>query len=260
MNEASAIKPPSKLKNLLNLILFFILLIASAYKTGANFPKLFSGFPEMGKLLSEMVPPDWSYFSNIWIPMLETIRMAILGSTFGAILAVPVALFAASNVTKSAVLYYSARFILNLIRTIPDLLFAAVFVAIFGIGPIAGILALTFFSFGLVAKLTYESIEAISPGPLEAMTAVGANKLQWIHFAVVPQVLPQFMSYVLYTFEINVRAAAVLGLVGAGGIGLYLDRTLNWLRYDQTSTIIIFTLILVLLIDFVSTSLREKLL
>jgi phosphonate transport system permease protein len=134
MIETNVIKPPSKLKSLLNFILLFILLIASAYKTEANFPKLLSGFPEMGKLLVQMIPPDWSYFSNIWTPMLETIRMAILGSTFGAILAVPVALFAASNVTKSVVLYYCARFILNLIRTVPDLLFAAVFVAIFGIG------------------------------------------------------------------------------------------------------------------------------
>lgn len=149
---------------------------------------------------------------------------------------------------------------LNLVRTIPDLLFAAVFVAVFGIGPLAGIIALSFFSFGLIAKLSYESIEAINPGPLEAMTTVGANKLQWIHFGVVTQILPQFIACLLYTFEINIRAAAVLGLVGAGEIGLYLDRTLNWLRYDQTASIILFTLTIVLLIDFVSTKIREKLL
>lgn len=260
MSQTSVIKPPSKLKNWLTGILFAALLAASAYKTEANFPKLFTGFPEMGKLLVQMVPPDWGYFSQIVSPMLETIRMAVVGTTVGGILAIPVALFAARNVTKSNILYYPARLILNLIRTIPDLLFAAVFVAIFGIGPLAGILALSFFSFGLIAKLSYESIEAIDPGPLESMTAVGANKLQWIHFAVVPQVLPQFIAYFLYTFEINVRAAAVLGLVGAGGIGLYLDRTLNWLKYDQTSSIIIFTLVVVLLIDYVSTRIREKLL
>ena len=96
--------------------------------------------------------------------------------------------------------------ILNLIRTIPDLLLAAIFVAIFGIGPLPGILALTF-SIGLVAKLLYESIESIDPGPLEAMTAVGANKVQWIVYGVIPQVKAHFVSYVLYTFEVNVRAA-----------------------------------------------------
>lgn len=149
--------------------------------------------------------------------------------------------------------------ILNFIRTIPDLLLAAIFVAIFGIGPLPGILALTFFSIGLVAKLLYESIESIDPGPLEAMTAVGANKVQWIVYGVIPQVKAHFVSYVLYTFEVNVRAAAVLGLVGAGGIGLYYDRTLGFLQYKQTASIIIYTLIVVLLIDYISTLLREKL-
>lgn len=260
MEQTNIIKPPSKLKGFLTLLLFLALLGASAFKTGANFPKLFVGFPEMGKLLVQMFPPDWAYFSQILTPMMETIRMAVVGTTFGAILALPVALLAASNVNKTLWLFYPARLILNLVRTVPDLLFAAVFVAIFGIGPLAGIMALSCFSFGLIAKLSYESIEAINPGPLEAMTAVGASKLQWIQFAVVPQVLPQFMAYLLYTFEINVRAAAILGLVGAGGIGLYLDRTLNWLKYDQTSSIIIFTLTVVLLIDYVSTRIREKLL
>jgi len=210
-------------------------------------------------LLKEMVPPDWSYFQVITTAMLDTIRMAIIGTTLGAILAIPLALIAASNVFTSTFLYSPARLILNFIRTIPDLLLAAIFVAIFGIGPLPGILALTFFSIGLVTKLLYESIESIDPGPLEAMTAVGANKVQWIVYGVIPQVKAHFVSYVLYTFEVNVRAAAVLGLVGAGGIGLYYDRTLGFLQYKQTASIIIYTLIVVLLIDYISTLLREKL-
>lgn len=256
----SAVKAPAKTKTLLTSLLILLLLWASAEKTDANWIDLLTGMPEMGKLLSDMMPPDWAYLNIILKPMTETIQMAVLGTTFGALAAVPISLFSASNVTKSAFLYYPARFILNLIRTIPDLLFAALFVAIFGIGPIAGILALTFFSFGLIAKLLYESIEAIDPGPLEAMTAVGANKLQWIYFGVVPQVLATFTAYFLYTFEVNVRAAAVLGLVGAGGIGLYIDSTLGLFRYQQTSTIIIFTLAVVLVIDYMSTKMREKLL
>src|SRR5690606_17835661 len=132
--------------------------------------------------------------------------------------------------------------------------------AIFGIGPLAGVFALTLFSFGLIAKLTFESIEAIEKGPLEGIAAVGANKLQWIVFGIVPQMLPPFVSYVLFTFEVNVRAAAVLGLVGAGGIGLYYDRTLGLLQYDKTASIILFTLALVFLIDFLSIKIREKLL
>ncbi|ASZ16774.1 phosphonate ABC transporter, permease protein PhnE [Bacillus cereus] len=252
-------KPPSKLKHMLTAVLVILLLWGSSVQVDASLSKLVAGFPNMMDLLKEMVPPDWSYFQVITTAMLDTIRMAIIGTTLGAILAIPLALFAASNVFTSAFLYIPARMILNFIRTIPDLLLAAIFVAIFGIGPLPGILALTFFSIGLVAKLLYESIESIDPGPLEAMTAVGANKVQWIVYGVIPQVKAHFVSYVLYTFEVNVRAAAVLGLVGAGGIGLYYDRTLGFLQYQQTASIIIYTLVVVLLIDHVSTLLREKL-
>ncbi|WP_445290879.1 phosphonate ABC transporter, permease protein PhnE [Bacillus cereus] len=252
-------KPPSKLKHRLTFILFILLLWGSSIQVDASFSKLVVGFPNIMDLLKEMVPPDWSYFQVITTAMLDTIRMAIIGTTLGAILAIPLALFAASNVFTSTFLYSPARLILNFIRTIPDLLLAAIFVAIFGIGPLPGILALTFFSIGLVAKLLYESIESIDPGPLEAMTAVGANKVQWIVYGVIPQVKAHFVSYVLYTFEVNVRAAAVLGLVGAGGIGLYYDRTLGFLQYQQTASIIIYTLVVVLVIDYVSTLLREKL-
>ena len=252
-------KPPSKLKHMLTVILVILLLWGSSVQVDASFSKLVVGFPNMMDLLKEMVPPDWSYFQVITTAMLDTIRMAIIGTTLGAILAIPLALFAASNVFTSVFLYGPARLILNFIRTIPDLLLAAIFVAIFGIGPLPGILALTFFSIGLVAKLLYESIESIDPGPLEAMTAVGANKVQWIVYGVIPQVKAHFVSYVLYTFEVNVRAAAVLGLVGAGGIGLYYDRTLGFLQYQQTASIIIYTLVVVLLIDYISTVLRGKL-
>ena len=252
-------KPPSKLKHMLTAVLVILLLWGSSIQVDASFSKLVVGFPNIMDLLKEMVPPDWSYFQVITTAMLDTIRMAIIGTTLGAILAIPLALFAASNVFTNTFLYSPARMILNFIRTIPDLLLAAIFVAIFGIGPLPGILALTFFSIGLVAKLLYESIESIDPGPLEAMTAVGATKVQWIVYGVIPQVKAHFVSYVLYTFEVNVRAAAVLGLVGAGGIGLYYDRTLGFLQYQQTASIIIYTLIVVLLIDYISTLLREKL-
>ncbi|TVY05517.1 phosphonate ABC transporter, permease protein PhnE [Paenibacillus cremeus] len=260
IGKAAPLQKPNRTKTYLNAIILILLLWGSAYKTDATLTQLITGTPEMGKLLVDMFPPDWSYIDVIWKPMMETVQMAVVGTTFGAILAIPVSLLAARNVTKSPVLYYPARFILNLVRTIPDLLFAAVFVAIFGLGPVAGVLALMFFSFGLISKLAYESIEAIDPGPLEAMTAVGANKLQWIHFGVVPQVLASFMAYLLYTFEVNVRAAAVLGLVGAGGIGLFLDRSLNQLRYDRSCMIILVTLAIVLIIDYASTKIRERLL
>ncbi|WP_433745634.1 phosphonate ABC transporter, permease protein PhnE [Falsibacillus pallidus] len=253
------LKKPARTKFWMTVVLMVVLFWVSAKSTDATFSELFEGLPQIGVLLAKMFPPDWAYFSYVVDPMLETIRMALLGATFGAIIAIPLALLSASNVFESNWIVQPFRFILNLIRTIPDLLLAAIFVAIFGLGPLPGIWALTIFSLGIIAKLTYESIEAIDRGPLEAMTAVGANKIQWIFFGVIPQVLPQFLSYSIYTFEINVRAAAVLGLVGAGGIGIFYERTLGFFQYDRVASIIIFTLVVVLLIDYISTKIREKL-
>lgn len=253
-------KAPLRYKAWLTVALVLLLLWASAKKIDASFGELYHGLPNMLDLLKEMFPPNWHYFDNIVDAMKETVRMAIAGTTFGAIAAIPVALLSASNIARSPYVRYPVRVVLNLVRSVPDLLLAALFVAIFGIGPLPGIMALSVFSFGLIAKLTYESLEVIDPGPLEAMTAVGANKIQRVVFGAVPQVLPAFVSYVLYTFEINVRAAAVLGLVGAGGIGLFYEKTLGFLEYDKTNMIILFTLAIVLVIDFASAKLRERLL
>ncbi|AWB42869.1 phosphonate ABC transporter, permease protein PhnE [Paenibacillus sp. CAA11] len=237
-----------------------IVVLLCSWRSGVTPYQLVVGLPQMGDLLAQMFPPDWKYLDKIWKPMMETVQIAIIGTTFGAILAVPVSLLSAYNVIPNRWVAGIFRFILNLVRTIPDLLFASIFVAVLGIGPFAGVLALIFFSFGMIAKLTYEAVEAIDPGPLEAMTAVGANKLQWIRYGVVPQVMGQFISFVLYTFEVNVRAASVLGLVGAGGIGLLLNRSLGQLRYDRSAIIILLTLAIVLLIDYGSSRIRRKLL
>ncbi|OIB01109.1 phosphonate ABC transporter, permease protein PhnE [Paenibacillus sp. LC231] len=253
-------KPPGKLKYYMTTAFLLLLVWGSALQTDASFMELVEGLPNMLDLLREMFPPKWSYLDNILEAMLETIRMALIGTTLGAVLAVPVALLCADNMVKNRWITYPVRFLLNLIRAIPDLLLAALFVAIAGLGPLPGIFALSVFSLGLIAKLTYEALEAIDPGPLEAMTAAGANLPQLIVYGAVPQVRAHFASYTLYTFEINVRAAAVLGLVGAGGIGHYYEVTLGFFEYDKTCMIIIFTLIVVLLIDYLSAKLREKLL
>ncbi|MCS1352831.1 phosphonate ABC transporter, permease protein PhnE [Mechercharimyces sp. CAU 1602] len=259
MNENSIVSP-SKTKSTLTWTLILLFLWGSAYQTGATLTDVFVGIPEMGEILVQMVPPDWAYFDRIYGDMFQTIRMALLGATFGAILAIPLSLFSAYNVFPSSWVVQPARFVLNILRTIPDLLLAAIFVAIFGLGIIPGIFALTIFSLGIIAKLTYEFVETIDPGPMEAMTAVGANKIQWIFFSVIPQVSAQFAAYFLYTFEINIRAAAILGLVGAGGIGMHYKSTLGFLRYDQMSSIILLTLVVVMVIDFITKKIREKLL
>ncbi|OAB40069.1 phosphonate ABC transporter, permease protein PhnE [Paenibacillus macquariensis subsp. defensor] len=255
-----ALDKPKRGKRIATWMLFIVILVICSLYIDVTPYQLFVGLPEMGVLLKEMFPPDWSYLPTIWAPTLQTIKIAVAGTILGAIPAIPAALFSANNITPYKSVSLPMRTLLNLVRTVPDLLFAAVFVAVFGIGPFAGMLALLFFSFGIIAKLTYETVEAIDPGPLEAMTAVGATRIQLIVFGVIPQALPAFISYLLYTFEINIRAATVLGFVGAGGIGLLLNQSLGLFRYDRAATIIILTLAVVLIIDNASTRIRRKLL
>lgn len=259
MVDAKLTKKPDQLKRWLTFGIVAIALWGSIVNTDASITTLVMGFPDMMDLFKEMSQPDWMYFDRIWEPMLDTIRIALIGTLMGAVLSIPFALFSAQNVFRSHWITYPSRFVLNLIRAVPDLLKASLFVAIFGIGTLPGVLALGFFSMGIITKLAYEEIETIDPGPLEAMTAVGAKKTVWIWFSVIPQVLPSYLSFVLYTFEINIRAAAILGLVGAGGIGKYIDTTLKLFRYDKLAVIIILTLVVVLLIDWISTKIREKL-
>ena len=233
------------LKTSFSIILITGLIIWSFIYTGFSIGDLMIGLPQIGVFFKQMIPPDWGYLDHITQPMLDTIRMAIVGTFLGSIVSIPIALLCASNIVQTKWIAIPSRFVLNIVRTIPDLLLAAVFVAIFGIGQIG--------------KLLYESLETIDPGPMEAMTAVGANKVKWIAFGVVPQALSSFMSYVLFAFEINIRASAVLGLVGAGGIGLFYDQTLGLFQYKKTAMIILFTLIIVVIIDYVSSKVREKL-
>jgi phosphonate transport system permease protein len=220
---------------------------------------ILAGFPSFFKLIGDLFPPNWAALPVLVEPLIQTLQMALVGTTQGAVLAIPLILLASRNVTGRAWAYYSARTVLNLLRTIPELLYAAILVAVVGIGPFAGILALTVFSLAIIGKLTSESLEAIDPGPLEALQAVGANRLKMVRFAVIPQILPTFLSYTLFVFEINVRVSFVLGLVGAGGIGQLLLTALNLFRYQSALVIILVTLAAVVIIDVVSVRVRQVL-
>ncbi|BAB04160.1 phosphonate ABC transporter, permease protein PhnE [Halalkalibacterium halodurans] len=259
LNDRVPIKP-SRHSFYLFLVILFIIVFASAIYIEADPYVIVQNGSNMFDLISRMFPPDWSYIVTTTPAMLDTIRMALLGTTMGTILSIPVMFLCARNMFHVRWLVEASRIGLNVLRTIPDLLLAAIFAAILGYSSLAGIVALSVFSVGIIAKLSFEAIENIDDGPLESMTAVGANKLQWIAFGVVPQIMPHFVSYVLYTFEINIRAAAILGLVGAGGIGLFYNRALSSFNYDQVLALILYTLVVVILIDLISLKTREKLL
>lgn len=253
-------KKPSKIKLYSNIILIVLIIISSAWFAGFNikdvFENFFNGFDMIGRLF---FPPDFAYTPYLISPLLETIQMAITGSVIGAVLAFPAAILAASNFIEFKWVSKFMRIILNIFRTIPSLVLASLFVAVFGRGSFPGILALTIFSFGLISKMTYESIESIDYGQVEALTSLGASKLEILRYSIVPQILPQFMSYTLYAFEVNVRAAAVLGYVGAGGIGQTYQIWLEMRRFERIGMIIIISFVAVLIIDFISSSIRRKL-
>lgn len=233
--------------------------VISAIRTGFSLREIWGGFPAFFKLLGDMLPPNWSYYNRIIPAFIETVQIAIVGTTAGAVLAIPIICLASNNINTNKPLYFMVKALMNLVRTIPELLYAAILVAAVGLGPFAGVIALSVFSLAILAKLTSESVEAIDPGPMEALSACGANKLEIIQYAVVPQVLPIYVSYALYVFEINIRVSTVLGLVGAGGIGQLLKTQLDLFRYRNASAVILATFVVVVLIDVVSTRLRARL-
>lgn len=210
-------------------------------------------------IISRLFPPDWGYVDKIWQPLLDTIMMSFLGSAVGAIAAVPFAVLSSQNINSNKFLLQFIRFIMSIIRTIPTLIIALIATYIFGIGTFAGTLAIGIFTFGIVAKMLYEQIETVDMKPFEAMESLGATKLQAFLAAVMPQVLPAFLSIGLYTLEINIRNAAILGYVGAGGIGLLLDEKLGWREYDRVGMILLMLFVTVMVIESLSRYLRERL-
>ncbi|MDO4912520.1 MAG: phosphonate ABC transporter, permease protein PhnE [Lactobacillus sp.] len=253
--------PKKKLSywNLVWVVVFILGLFVSTNETGTSVSALFSNFGQFTDIFFQMAKPDWSFTGAAMPYLIETIKMAVLGTVIGSAVAFVYSLLIARNIIKNRVITGVLRFIMNIIRTIPDLLLGSIFVAVVGIGPVAGIAALSVFTFGVVVKLFYEAIETIDNGPSEAIQACGGNKFNEVTFAVMPQVLPYFISYTLYAFELNIRASSVLGYIGAGGIGLYLKQTLDTFQYGQTGMITIVIFLVVLVIDVVSAKAREAL-
>ena len=210
-------------------------------------------------ILARIFHPDFSYFSKVMGPLLDTIKMSILGSVLGATLALPFAVVASTNVNKSKWVVSLCRFLLNIIRTLPTLVIAKFAALVFGLGTFAGTVAITVFTFGVVAKMMYEAIETIDMGAFEAMESAGGDKFQSFRTACFPQILPTYLSYCLYSLEMNIRAAAILGYVGAGGLGLLINERIGWRDYEGLGMVLLALFVVVFLIENTSQYLRRKL-
>ncbi|WP_037283342.1 phosphonate ABC transporter, permease protein PhnE [Saccharibacillus sacchari] len=228
----------------------------------------FDGIQEYGVQVMKSIwegftHPDWDY---VYMPegedllrgLLETLVISILGTFISAFLCIPFAFWASNNMSRLGIVSGSGKFVLTVIRVFPEIIMAILFIVAVGPGAFAGVLALGVHSIGMLAKLYSETIEAVDNGPREALIASGASKLQVLRFAVLPQVIPQFISYALYRFEINIRSATVLGLVGAGGIGTPLIFALQTRNWSRVGIILLGIVVLVIIIDLISGWLRRR--
>lgn len=224
-----------------------------------DFGKLWEGLPRLAKWAARAWPPDLSEIGVLAFRAAETVAMGTVGTSFGALLAIPLCLLAACNVTPSPLLQVPARALLNMLRGIDSFVFALILVAAVGLGPFAGVLGLALHAAGSIAKLWSESIETAEPGPIEAVTMTGADRLKVIRYALVPDVMPSLTSILLYMWEWSIRASTVLGVVGAGGIGQELKNSVDLLAFDRVFTILMLILAMVTAIDAVSAWLRRRL-
>ncbi|MBO8140562.1 MAG: phosphonate ABC transporter, permease protein PhnE [Firmicutes bacterium] len=188
----------------------------------------------------------------------QSLAIALMGTTVGALLALPLGFWAARNMVVYGVVAALARQLLNAVRTFPEIILAVFFVAAYGPGPLAGVMAVGLHSIGMLAKLYADVIENIDRGPIEALTAAGASPLETVWFAVIPQVLPEFIASALYRFEINMRSATTLGLVGAGGVGVILLQALSFRRWPVVGTALLVIVLTVTAIDSASAWLRRR--
>jgi phosphonate transport system permease protein len=243
----------------------FLLIITYWAFSGLEFTGIRATAGQVSKaILRGIIHPDWGY---VYLPegedllrgLLETVSIAILGTFISAVLCIPFAFWAASAKEKARWATGTGKFMLSLIRTFPEVVMAIIFIKAVGPGSYAGALALGVHSIGMLGKLYSEAIENLDRGPREALIACGANKLQTLWFAVIPQVLPDFYSFALYRFEINIRSAAILGVIGAGGIGTPLIFALDARNWSRVGIILLGVIVMVTIIDLISGYIRKRL-
>ncbi|MDR3429970.1 MULTISPECIES: phosphonate ABC transporter, permease protein PhnE [Silvimonas] len=239
------------------MVIGIVVLQWSAAGAQLSWSDLAGGLPQIADFIGRTIPPDWKILPRLIGPALETFQIALWGTVFGVIFAVPLSLLAARNLHMPWLLYQGARQLFNLIRSINELILALIFVSAVGLGPFPGVLALALHGVGMLGKFFAESIEEIDQGPIEALEATGARPLQVIVFGVIPQVITAWIAVILYRFEVNLRSATVLGMVGAGGLGFELLSSLKLFKYPQSATCIIVIAVMVIAADAISSRLRR---
>jgi phosphonate transport system permease protein len=241
------------------LLLVLIFYVVCWQLAQVDLARLVTGLPKLGQWLAQAWPPKLSEMPLFLQRMAETVAMAAIGTTAATLLAIPMAVVASRNITPFPRLYLPARWFLNALRGIDSFVFALLFVAAVGLGPFAGVIGIALHTWGSAAKFFADHIENAQLGPLEAVRTTGAGRYTAILYALLPDVLPVLLSTTLFWWEFNVRASTVLGVVGAGGIGLELKNSMDLLDFSRLFTIIALILVVVTLLDQFSSWLRKRL-
>ena len=219
--------------------------------------RLIRGAGNIVRFLGQALPPDFSRSGNIGWAMLETLNIAVVGVTIGCLLSVPLALLAARNTSPHRAVHIGARFVISVSRTIPDLIWALIFVVTVGLGPLAGILAIIMDTIGFAARFYSERFEEVSDGPANALTSTGAGRISVIFGAIIPESFASMTAVSLFSVEKAIRSAVTLGLVGAGGIGVELSTAMRLFRYDDAAAIILIILVAVIAFEQLSSAIRR---
>ncbi len=240
-------------------VLFAAVLVVSVGATSMSPLDPLWAIPDIWRVLARFVPPDFSEPGRLFDAMVETVSIGVAATALGTVLSLPLAFLASRNVAPSRWLYWLARGTVVLTRAVPELVLAVIFVAAVGLGPFAGVLALSIVTVGFMAKLLGDALEQVRQGPRDALDATGATHAQQTAAAVVPQIVPSFVGNVLYMVDLNVRASVILGIVGAGGVGFLLVQSIRTLEFEYTAAVLLCIFVVVYAIERLSTWLRKQL-
>lgn len=253
-------RPRMGRKALIALIVVAGITVWSAWAVQVDVGALFANAQNASRTLVQLFQPDYSFIPQTLPALLQTIQMAIIATAVSVVIALPLSFLASRATNPHGPLLGVVRFVMNIVRSVPDLLYASVFVTVVGTGALSGILALVLFNVGILVKLVSEALDGLDRGGQEAALASGATWFRANRAAMLPEVAPTALSQTIYVLELNIRASTVIGLVGAGGLGMLIDKVRTFYQYHYLSTIILEILVLVVLLELLSSFTRKRLL
>jgi phosphonate transport system permease protein len=257
--SARPTKPKTGWRTLGIVLVLAAITVWAAIAIGVDFGALVRNAQNASNTLIQLVQPDYSFFPQTLPALMQTVQMAVIGTAVSIVIALPVSFWASRATNPNSVFLGIVRLIMNVVRRVPDLLSASLFVSVVGTGALSGVMALVLFNLGIMVKLISEALDGLDRGGQEAALAAGATWTKANRAAMLPEVAPSYISQAMYELELNIRASTVIGLVGAGGLGMLIDKVRTFYQYHYLSMIILEILVLVVLLELLSSYARKRL-